>query len=72
MGLTMSPGWVHLGWSPCELSNKTDVMIFRKPIDMDPEGALCKEARAKGIVLPEDAGDGDLESIQEATNKDLL
>ena len=44
MGLMMSPEWVHLGWSPCGLANKTDVMIFRKQFVVDPKGALNKDA----------------------------
>lgn len=55
LGVVMSPGWLHLGWSPCELSSLTDAMIFRKDIDVDPQGALYKAAQAKGIVLPADA-----------------
>lgn len=30
LGLTMSSGWVHLGWSPSEIPETSDVMVFRK------------------------------------------
>ena len=55
LGIVMSLGWVHVGWSPCELLRNTDAMIFRKEIDMDEKSAVYKRAYERGIVLPQDA-----------------
>ena len=60
LGITMSPGWVHLGWSPCELSQATDAMIFRKDIDKDPKRSVYKRAQENGVILPKDAINDDL------------
>ena len=36
LGIQMSYGWRHIGWSPCELDSKNNyLMIFRRPLGMD-------------------------------------